>query len=424
MIDLRSGGSVRLLVAALILLVPTLAVAGTITVSATGETSIADALAAAVAGDVVVLDCGVYQEQGLVMPDGVTLQGVFDDPACVRIESVGGQPVFLCEDVGTLTKIENITITIDSGGMTTTVARGGGVYLMNASLLFVNCVFTDLEADFGGAVYCGEESSAVFSNCWFKGNYARAVGGAAACTGGSTPFFYGCLFVDNTAEAMGGTINAALGASPSIIACTMVDPALSSWDADGVTMERVILTGGGWVGDAGSLPVIDCSNIYNSGVGSLASFKDANANISADPQFCGAADNDNPYTLNASSPCVASANPSCNRMGAFDAICDFESDVPEGLPTVSRLHPNYPNPFNPRTTIKFDLNRSGPVDLAVFDVAGRLVKRLVSESMAAGSHNVTWEGRDSGDHLVSAGVYFFRLKTTDTIDTKRMTLIK
>ena len=129
MIDLRSGGSVRLLVAALILLVPTLAIAGTITVTATGETTIADALAAAVYGDIVVIDCGIYQEQGLVKPDGVTLRGATDDPACVRIESVGGQPVFLCDGVEGLTSIKNLTITASPGGMTTTVARGGGVYL-------------------------------------------------------------------------------------------------------------------------------------------------------------------------------------------------------------------------------------------------------------------------------------------------------
>ncbi len=423
MIDLRSGGSVRLLVAALILLVPTLAIAGTLTVTATGETTIADALAAAVYGDIVVVDCGVYQEQGLVMPDGVTLSGATDDPACVRIESVGGLPVFICEGVEGLTNIKNLTLTVAAGGMTTKVARGGGVYLKNASPIFDNCVFTGLEADFGGAVYCGEGSSPSFVNCWFEGNYSRAIGGAAACTGAATPLFYGCLFVGNTAESAGGTINAALGASPTIVGCTMIGSGLSSWDTDGVTFERVILTGGGWVGDAGSAPVFDCSNIFNSGVDM---YKSANANISADPQFCGSFDSDNPYTLNASSPCAAAANPVCNQIGAFDVNCDFVSEVPEGsaVPLVSRLHANYPNPFNPRTTIMFDLSASGPVNLAVFDVAGRLVKRLVNESMAAGSHDVVWAGRDSGDRLAPAGVYFFRLKTNDTVDTKRMTLIK
>ena len=88
------------------------------------------------------------------------------------------------------------------------------------------------------------------------------------------------------------------------------------------------------------------------------------------------------------------------------------------------LHENYPNPFNPRTTIKFDLKDPGRVELSVFDIAGRRVKSLVSESMAAGHHDVVWEGKDSLGREASAGVYFFRLKTEDIVDTKRMTLIK
>jgi hypothetical protein len=162
-------------------------------------------------------------------------------------------------------------------------------------------------------------------------------------------------------------------------------------------------------------------------VGALAAYESTGGNISAAPQFCGGHDTDNPYTLNATSPCSAAANPGCGLIGAFEVNCNYLSDVPggpDGLPAVSRLHLNYPNPFNPRTTIKFDLSRSGSVDLAVFDVAGRLVKRLVSEPMTAGSHDITWEGRDSQDRPAAAGVYFFRLKTADTVDTKRMTLLK
>ena len=441
MINLRSGGPVRLLVAGLILLVPALAAARTLTVSAGDKSGIAGALAGANPGDVVLVGCGVYQEQGLVMPDGVTLVGATGDAACVRIESVGGQPVFLCEEVGSLTRIESLTVTVDPGGMLAAVARGAGAYLMNASPVFYNCIFTGLEADYGGAVYCGEGSSPVFQNCWFAGNYARATGGAVACTGAGTAGFEQCLFADNTAAAAGGTINAALGATPSLVACTVVrgsgavGSGLSSWDTAGMVMQQVILVDGlvgrAWDGDAISAPVPDCTDIFgNAGgdwVGALAAYESTGGNISAAPQFCGGNDSDNPYSLNDSSPCSEAANPGCGLIGAFDVNCSYLSGVEEnsgGLPAVSRLHPNYPNPFNPRTTIKFDLNRPGPVDLAVFDVAGRLVKRLVSEPMDTGSHEAVWEGRDTGGRPAAAGVYFFRLKTGDTIDTKRATLLK
>jgi hypothetical protein len=131
--------------------------------------------------------------------------------------------------------------------------------------------------------------------------------------------------------------------------------------------------------------------------------------------------------LNDTSPCSANIHPGCMGIGAFAINCSYVSGIGNGsgdLPLVSRLHPNYPNPFNPRTTIKFELNKTGPVDLAVFDVAGRLVKRLVSEPMPAGHHDAVWEGRDSAGRAAAAGVYFFRLKTSDIVDTKRMTLIK
>ena len=441
MINLRSGGSVWLLVAVLILLVPALAVAETFTVSPGDKTGIAELLGYASYGDVILLGSGVYQESGLQIPDGVTLRGTHYDASSVVIESIGLMSLVMFVDCGPMTRIENLTLTVAEGGMAFPVARGGGVNLMNASPVFNNVIISDFEADYGGGVYCSDGSSPIFLNCWFDGNYARATGGAVACTGASSPAFDQCLFVDNSAEAAGGTVNSALGSAPSLVKCTIVHgdgaagSGVSTWDAAGLVMDRVIivdgLNGRAWDGDAGSAPVPDCTDIFgNEGgdwVGALAPHEFTGGNISAAPQFCGTADSANPYTLNDASPCAAEANPGCGRIGAFDVNCSYVSGVGQGsggLPTVSRLHSNFPNPFNPRTTIKFDLSLSGPVELAVFDVAGRLVKRLVSESMSAGNHEAVWEGRDTSGRQASAGVYFFRLKTTDTIDTKRMTLIK
>jgi predicted outer membrane repeat protein len=345
------------------------------------------------------------------------------------------------QDCGPMTRLENLTLTAPEGGMVSPVARGGGVNLMNASPVVSNVIILGYEADYGGGVYCGDGSNPFFQNCWFDGNYARATGGAVACTGASSPVFDHCLFADNSAEASGGTINSALGSAPSLIQCTVsggrgaVGSGVSSWDAAGLVMNGVIMvdgqTGRAWDGDAASAPAPECTDIFgNEGgdwVGALAPHEATGGNISADPQFCGVIELANPFFLNDESPCATALLPGCDVMGAFGVNCSYVSGVGQGsggLPTVSRLHSNFPNPFNPRTTIKFDISRSGPVELAVFDLAGRLVKRLVSESMSAGNHEAVWEGRDSGGRRASAGVYFFRLKTTDTIDTKRMTLIK
>lgn len=441
MINLRSGGSVRLLVATLILLVPALAAAETFTVSAGDKTGIGELLGYAQYGDVILLGSGVYQENGLQIPDGVTLSGIGEDASDVRIETIGMMPLVMFTDCGRMTILENLTLTVVEGGMAVPVARGGGVNLMNSSPVISNVIISGFEADYGGGVYCGDGSLPIFMNCWLDGNYARATGGAVACTGASSPFFDHCLFTDNSAEASGGTINSALGAAPSLFQCTVyrgrgaVGSAMSSWDTAGMVLNGCIMVDGqigrAWDGDAASAPAPECTDIFgNEGgdwVGALAPYEFIYGNISANPQFCGTADISNPYTLNVASPCAVAGPPGCSVMGAFGVNCSYESGVGQGsggLPAVSRLHSNFPNPFNPRTTIKFDLSLSGHVELAVFDVAGRLVKRLVSESMSAGSHDAVWEGRDSAGRQASTGVYFFQLRTSDTIDTKRMTLIK
>lgn len=103
--------------------------------------------------------------------------------------------------------------------------------------------------------------------------------------------------------------------------------------------------------------------------------------------------------------------------------------APSDSPGLTRdrfaLHAAVPNPFNPQTTIAFDLPASGEVRLAVYDVAGRLVRRLVDgEVRSAGRHEEIWDGRDAGGRTVAAGTYFYRLEAGGFADTRSMTLVK
>jgi len=104
------------------------------------------------------------------------------------------------------------------------------------------------------------------------------------------------------------------------------------------------------------------------------------------------------------------------------------SAVP-GENTVQRapavLNQNFPNPFNPTTTISFVLGAPGPVRVRVYDVSGRLVRSLVEETeMSAGSHEAVWNGLDLSGRAAAAGVYFYNLETDGYNRTKRMTLVK
>ena len=94
------------------------------------------------------------------------------------------------------------------------------------------------------------------------------------------------------------------------------------------------------------------------------------------------------------------------------------SDVPGAAAFVS-LEQNHPNPFNPATEIAFNLNRSGPVSLVVFDLAGRRVADLVDREMGPGRHQVTWEPRD-----LASGTYVFRLQADGAVMTRKGLLVK
>jgi hypothetical protein len=95
-----------------------------------------------------------------------------------------------------------------------------------------------------------------------------------------------------------------------------------------------------------------------------------------------------------------------------------------GVPSVAVLRQNVPNPFNPQTKISFNLESKAPVQLAVYDLTGRLVNVLADEVREAGENTFIWDGRDMrGDH-VSSGTYIYRLISGDQIESRKMTMLK
>ena len=99
-------------------------------------------------------------------------------------------------------------------------------------------------------------------------------------------------------------------------------------------------------------------------------------------------------------------------------------DDPMPLPDVTFLAQNFPNPFNPITTIAFGIKESGYVSLRIYDAAGRLVTTLVDESRPAGRYTTEWNGRGADGRAVSSGVYFYRLNMGEFKETKKMILLR
>lgn len=94
------------------------------------------------------------------------------------------------------------------------------------------------------------------------------------------------------------------------------------------------------------------------------------------------------------------------------------------LPTVSDIVSVQPNPFNPRTTIRFDLATAGPVLLDVFDLRGQRIRTLVMGDLSAGRHEATWDGRNEHGEGVATGVYLARLEIAGSHCLRKMMLMK
>lgn len=100
------------------------------------------------------------------------------------------------------------------------------------------------------------------------------------------------------------------------------------------------------------------------------------------------------------------------------------NDVDDHVVTSIILTSNYPNPFNPETTISYGLPNDSKVELMIYNVKGQLVKTLVNDVVPAGSHSVVWNGKDESGRSVASGIYFYRLTTDKKTINKKMLMLK
>ena len=105
----------------------------------------------------------------------------------------------------------------------------------------------------------------------------------------------------------------------------------------------------------------------------------------------------------------------CEKESSFDI--DF-------MPGETSLGKNYPNPFNPSTTIEFDIAQPGNVSIKVYDMSGSLVKTLTSDYKEAGSYNIIWNGMNNDGQKVASGQYIYKMSAPNFTQTEQMTFIK
>jgi len=94
------------------------------------------------------------------------------------------------------------------------------------------------------------------------------------------------------------------------------------------------------------------------------------------------------------------------------------------VPDSNYLSQNFPNPFNPSTTIEFGLERPAHVKINIYDASGRMVKTVLDKMKSAGSYIVSWDGTDAGGRAVASGVYFYSIRAGEFTDKKKMILLR
>ena len=92
--------------------------------------------------------------------------------------------------------------------------------------------------------------------------------------------------------------------------------------------------------------------------------------------------------------------------------------------TSSVLHAAYPNPFNPSTTLSFDVPNNERISINIYNVKGQLVKNICNQVYDKGYHSIIWNGKDNNGTQCGTGVYFYKMQTDKTTQTKKMMMIK
>ena len=111
-------------------------------------------------------------------------------------------------------------------------------------------------------------------------------------------------------------------------------------------------------------------------------------------------------------------------IGWLDIITAVGDDTPAPSYGEVTVFPNYPNPFNPSTTIRYALPEAQVVRVEIYDVEGRLIRSLVNRFESDGMHFVPWQGRDNAGRTVASGIYFVRITGEKQTATRKIVLVK
>jgi alpha-tubulin suppressor-like RCC1 family protein len=115
---------------------------------------------------------------------------------------------------------------------------------------------------------------------------------------------------------------------------------------------------------------------------------------------------------------------SCSVEQMWTINVPVDNHDPVLIPLTTKLYGNYPNPFNPDTTIRYSLKVASKVNISIFNTKGRLIKVLNNEYQKSGIYQVTWNGKDNKEKVVASGIYLVKMQTDQGLEFQKITLLK
>ncbi|MFC1481619.1 T9SS type A sorting domain-containing protein [Candidatus Neomarinimicrobiota bacterium] len=464
----------------IVVLVPTIAFSGTVIPVVAGTDAIATAFATAVAGDTLELTTsgGAYNEVNRTAIDksltiraaaGLAAKPVWttdDTLAIIVLSSVEATPTDLILQGIVL----NGELGADSTEMGIVIADGARKYTLEAD----DCIFwgfgnsaksgsaiNGTQTGDDGAKWHTEGDALTINNCMFGNTRGEDLDFGYPAEGAreegpmldyyiTNSTFWGLAYSEAMYLQHGGTSSSEVGlvSDPyvTIDHCTFINNSskcIYPKYIDGAVVSNSISVSNvddairiyGAASEIRNFLWFDCPSgidYYNSSSGSVTPEGTNVLNVDpliVDTDYITTGD----FTLAAGSPAVGQdddggtlGDPRWYPGGSADWTEVTPGGTPSatepasGAPSSFRLAQNYPNPFNPTTTIGFDLIKAGHVTLKVYNLVGQEVATLVDQPMGIGRHSVQW----SGDGSVSAGIYFYRLSTSNNVQTQKMVLLK